>query len=80
MLSHCHKDKGWPACDWPALLQQHSHLAPTLGSAHILYNWPPDLATRLARKTAVANLFSPFGHHFATVAKKCLMAIAAAGS
>jgi hypothetical protein len=41
--SHCHKDKRWPACDWPALLQQHSHLAPALGSAHTTgYQiWPP---------------------------------------
>jgi hypothetical protein len=36
------KDKGWPACDWPALLQ-HSHLAPALGSAHTTGHqiWPP---------------------------------------
>jgi hypothetical protein len=39
------------------------------------HNWLPDLVTRPKRKTAVANLFSPFGYQFATVAKKNMSAL-----
>jgi hypothetical protein len=68
--SHCHKDKGWPACDWPALLQQHSHLAPVLGSAHTTGHqiWPP--------ASCVKRRWPTFLVHLATILprwpKKCM--------
>jgi hypothetical protein len=44
--------------------------AHSLGSRHwqCKQNWLLDLATRPARKTAVADGLTPFGYHFATVA------------
>jgi hypothetical protein len=54
------------------LLQQHSHLATALCSEHTTgYQiWLPGPYV----KATVANLLSPFGYQFATVAKKkCLV-------